>query len=135
MEPLKCFPHGTPYFPVFIAIEGILKDLNAIHKIIIYFTSLLRRPSGVPEEDLCSFLIPYYQKQEKYMQRELKKIQDENAALAQKVQAGRENIARTENHISNVVDEWKVSRMRAVMRTGQCKCKYVYFLIVFGLSH
>lgn len=42
------------------------------------------------------------------MRLELKKIQAENAALAQKVQAGRENIAQTEHRISTTVDEWKV---------------------------
>ncbi|XP_045887404.1 polyamine-modulated factor 1 [Micropterus dolomieu] len=67
------------------------------------------RPSGVPDHDLCSFLMPYYQKQEAYMRLELKKIQIENASLAQKVQAGRESIAQTEHRISTAVDEWKAS--------------------------
>lgn len=42
------------------------------------------------------------------MRPELKKIKAENAALAQKVQAGRESIAQTEQRISAAVDEWKV---------------------------
>ncbi|XP_056149786.1 polyamine-modulated factor 1 [Lampris incognitus] len=67
------------------------------------------RPTGVPEEDLCSFVMPYYQKQEAYLRRELKKIQRENAALAQGVQAGRECIAQTELRIATAADEWKES--------------------------
>ncbi|XP_029297538.1 polyamine-modulated factor 1 [Cottoperca gobio] len=67
------------------------------------------RPSGVPEQDVCSFLMPYYQKQEAYMRQELKKIQAENAALAQKVQAGRESSVQTEQRISTAVDEWKTT--------------------------
>ncbi|XP_034400020.1 polyamine-modulated factor 1 [Cyclopterus lumpus] len=67
------------------------------------------RPSGVPEQDFCSFLMPYYQKQEKYMRQELNKIQAENAALSQKAQAGRESLAQTEYRISTTVDEWKAS--------------------------
>ncbi|XP_075960063.1 polyamine-modulated factor 1 isoform X1 [Anarhichas minor] len=67
------------------------------------------RPSGVPEQDFCSFLMPYYQKQENYMRQELKKIQAENAALSQKAQAGRESLAQTEFRISTTVDEWKAS--------------------------
>ncbi|XP_068444186.1 polyamine-modulated factor 1 [Clinocottus analis] len=67
------------------------------------------RPSGVPEQDFCSFLVPYYQKQESYMRQELKKIQAENAALSQKVQAGRESLAQTESRISTTVDEWQAS--------------------------
>ncbi|RVE67287.1 hypothetical protein OJAV_G00101540 [Oryzias javanicus] len=65
------------------------------------------RPSGIPEQDFCSFLMPYYQKQEAFLRLELKKIQAENAALAHKVQTGRENIAQTEQRISTAVDEWK----------------------------
>lgn len=71
----------------------------------------LRRPSGVPEQDLCSFVMPYYQKQEAYMKLELKKIQAENAALAEKVQAGRESIAQTELRISTTVEDWKVRKL------------------------
>ncbi|KAM6923440.1 polyamine-modulated factor 1 [Xenentodon cancila] len=67
------------------------------------------RPSGIPEQDFSSFLMPYYQKQEAYMRLELKKIKAENAALAQTVQAGRESIAQTEQRISTAVNEWKVS--------------------------
>lgn len=42
------------------------------------------------------------------MRLELKKIQAENAALAQRVQAGREAITQTEHRISTTVNEWKV---------------------------
>lgn len=82
--------------------------------------SVARRPSGIPEQDLCSYLMPYYQKQEAYMRRELKKIQAENAALAQRVQAGRENIAQTEQRISTTVNELKVRRNT---RTIECNHK------------
>ncbi|XP_068181321.1 polyamine-modulated factor 1 isoform X2 [Antennarius striatus] len=67
------------------------------------------RPSGVPEQDFSSFLMPYYQKQEAYMRLELKKIKTENASLAQRVLAGRENIAQLEHQISTAVDDWKAS--------------------------
>ncbi|XP_072289508.1 polyamine-modulated factor 1 [Eucyclogobius newberryi] len=67
------------------------------------------RPSGVPEQDLCSFLMPYYQKQETYMRRELKKIQADNAVLTEKVLAGRERLSHTEHHISAAVEDWKIS--------------------------
>lgn len=53
------------------------------------------------------------------MRRELKKIKAENAALAQRVQAGRENIARTQQQVSTTVDEWKV---RKKTRNFKCKC-------------
>ncbi|KAJ8273724.1 hypothetical protein GJAV_G00104800 [Gymnothorax javanicus] len=67
------------------------------------------RPSGVPEEDLVSFVMPYYLKQREYLRRELKKLQKENASLAQRVQAGRESVAETERRIASSVDEWTAS--------------------------
>lgn len=54
----------------------------------------------------------YYMKQEAYMKLELKRIQAENAALAERVRAGREGIAQTEHRISTGVDEWKVRNKR-----------------------
>uniref|UniRef100_A0A673MLP6 Si:dkey-6i22.5 n=1 Tax=Sinocyclocheilus rhinocerous TaxID=307959 RepID=A0A673MLP6_9TELE len=66
------------------------------------------RPSGAPEQDVCSGLVSYYKKQEEYMRIQLKKLQKENAGLAQKVQAGRENIAHTQQHIAAGVEEWRV---------------------------
>ncbi|XP_029917422.1 polyamine-modulated factor 1 [Myripristis murdjan] len=79
------------------------------------------RPSGVPEQDLSSFVMPYYQKQEAYLRRELKKIQAENAALAQRVQAGREGVAQTEQRIAAAVDEWKAS-VREYQRLASSLC-------------
>ncbi|XP_017283744.1 polyamine-modulated factor 1 [Kryptolebias marmoratus] len=67
------------------------------------------RPSGSPEQDFCSYLTPYYQKQEAYVRLELKKIRAENAALAEKVRAGRESVAQTELRISAAVEDWKAS--------------------------
>lgn len=94
-----------------------------------------RRPSGVPEQDSCSFLMPYYQKQEAYMKLELKKIREENAALAQKVQAGRERIAETENSIAMAVDEWKVREKLDLEKKAFTKTVYSqYMYILFTLT-
>ncbi|XP_058506047.1 polyamine-modulated factor 1 [Solea solea] len=90
-------------------LEVKLKELDKLERAAKNNTDPAWRPSGVPEEDFCSFLKPYYQKQEAFMRLELKKIQAENAALAQKVQAGRESIAQTESRISAAVDEWKAA--------------------------
>lgn len=59
------------------------------------------------------------------MRRELKKIKAENAALAQRVQAGREDIARTEQQLSTAVNDWKVSKKENKYDqevTMKCKC-------------
>ena len=52
--------------------------------------------------------MPYYLKQKGFLQQELKRIQKVNAGLAQRVQAGREGLAQTEQRITAAVDEWKV---------------------------
>ncbi|XP_051514062.1 polyamine-modulated factor 1-like [Myxocyprinus asiaticus] len=67
------------------------------------------RPSGIPEQDVCSDLVIYYKKQEEYMRLQLKKLQKENAGLAQRVQAGRETITHTEQCISTTAEEWRAS--------------------------
>ncbi|XP_008281853.1 polyamine-modulated factor 1 [Stegastes partitus] len=90
-------------------LELKLKELDKLESAAKNNPDPAWRPTGDPEQDLCSFLMPYYQKQEAYMRLELKKIQAENAALAQKVQAGRDSIAQAEQRISTAVDEWKAS--------------------------
>ncbi|KAJ8377908.1 hypothetical protein AAFF_G00250590 [Aldrovandia affinis] len=67
------------------------------------------RPSGVPEQDLGSFVMPYYLQQREYLRRELKRLKKENAALAQRVRAGRERITQTEQLIASGVEEWRAS--------------------------
>lgn len=60
------------------------------------------------------------------MRQELKKIQAENASLAQRVQAGRDNIAQTEYRISTTVDEWKVRKVTK----KHTKNVFVFFLTI-----
>ncbi|XP_041652798.1 polyamine-modulated factor 1 [Cheilinus undulatus] len=90
-------------------LEFKLSELDKLEKAAKNNPDPAWRPSGIPEQDFCSFLMPYYQKQKAYLRVELKKIQAENAALAQKVQAGRESMTQTENNISTAVEEWKAS--------------------------
>uniref|UniRef100_A0A8C6NK97 Si:dkey-6i22.5 n=1 Tax=Nothobranchius furzeri TaxID=105023 RepID=A0A8C6NK97_NOTFU len=89
-------------------LEYKLNELDKLENAAKDSPESVWRPSGDPEQDLCSFLMPYYQKQEAYVKLELKKIRAENAALAEQVQAGREGIAQTEQHISTAVEEWRV---------------------------
>ncbi|KAM6953681.1 polyamine-modulated factor 1 [Aplochiton taeniatus] len=90
-------------------LQRRLDELDKLEDAAKNHTENAWRPTGVPEEDLCSFLMPFYQKQQVYLRRELKKIQEENAILAQRVQAGRESITKTEQQITVAVEEWKTS--------------------------
>ncbi|XP_056106249.1 polyamine-modulated factor 1 [Rhinichthys klamathensis goyatoka] len=86
-----------------------LEELDKLEELAKDMPRAAWRPSGVPEQDVCSDLVSYYKKQEEYMRIQLKKLQKENAALAQKVQAGRENITHTEQRIASGVEEWRAS--------------------------
>ncbi|XP_054647172.1 polyamine-modulated factor 1 [Dunckerocampus dactyliophorus] len=90
-------------------LEAKLNELDELESAAKNNPDPAWRPSGVPEQDFSSFVMPFYQKQKAYLRLELKKIQAENATLAQKVLAGRERIAQTENHISAAVADWKAS--------------------------
>ncbi|XP_061644197.1 polyamine-modulated factor 1 [Phyllopteryx taeniolatus] len=90
-------------------LESKLNELDKLESAAKINPDPQWRPSGVPEQDFSGFIMPLYQKQEAYLRRELKKIQAENAALAQKVQAGREKIAQTEHRISTAVAQWEAS--------------------------
>ncbi|XP_016092753.1 polyamine-modulated factor 1 [Sinocyclocheilus grahami] len=76
-----------------------LEELDRLEELAKDTPRAAWRPSGVPEQDVCSGLVSYYKKQEEYMRIQLKKVQKENAGLAQKVQAGRENITHTEGTV------------------------------------
>lgn len=96
------------------------------------FCMFSRRPSGIPEQDVCSVLVPYHQGQEEYVRRELRKLQKENAALAQRVQSGRDAIAHTEQRIAAAVDEWKVTELGKEKKISQYLCVLYASSIISG---
>ncbi|MGH0174587.1 UNVERIFIED_CONTAM: hypothetical protein FKN15_068407 [Acipenser sinensis] len=67
------------------------------------------RPSGVPEQDFQSFLIPYYLQQQEFLRKAVKSLEQENGRLAQSVQAGRERLSEAEKLIRESMGEWQVS--------------------------
>lgn len=67
------------------------------------------RPSGVPEQDFRSFLIPYYLQQQEFLRKAVKSLEQENGRLAQSVQAGRERLSEAEKLIRESLGEWQVS--------------------------
>ncbi|XP_052006101.1 polyamine-modulated factor 1-like [Xyrauchen texanus] len=86
-----------------------LEELDKLEELVKDASEPAWRPTGIPEQDVCSDLVTNYKKQEEYMCLQLKKLQKENTLLAQKVQAGRETITQTEQHISTAVEEWRAS--------------------------
>lgn len=64
------------------------------------------------------------------MRRELKKLQKENAALAQRVQSGRDTIAHTEQRIAAAVDEWKVTKLG---KEKNISANVYYWILILAL--
>ncbi|XP_022539231.1 polyamine-modulated factor 1 [Astyanax mexicanus] len=90
-------------------LEVKLENLDKLEELAKGTPEPTWRPSGVPEQDVCSVLVSYHQGQEEYVRRELRKLQKENAVLADQVLAGRQTIAQSEQRIAAAVEEWKAS--------------------------
>ncbi|NXU51101.1 PMF1 factor, partial [Turnix velox] len=83
--------------------EGNLEELfNSLDKIVEEAKDCKEpawRPSGIPEEDVRSSLVPYLLKHRSYLQKILKEKEEENKKLAQSVLAGRDRIAELQQLI------------------------------------
>ena len=67
-----------------------------------------RRPSGIPEADARSALVPYLLKQRCFLRRALSDSQRDNSAAAAAVLQGRERIAALQRRIAERRAAWQV---------------------------
>ncbi|XP_074836984.1 polyamine-modulated factor 1 [Carettochelys insculpta] len=65
------------------------------------------RPSGIPEEDVHSAMVPYLLKHQAYLRKALKEKEEENRKLADSVLAGRERISELQQQIQNRKQAWQ----------------------------
>ncbi|XP_007064643.2 polyamine-modulated factor 1 [Chelonia mydas] len=65
------------------------------------------RPSGIPEEDIHSAMVPYLLKHQTYLRKALKEKEEENRKLAESVLAGRERISEMQQQIQNRKQAWQ----------------------------
>ncbi|KAM6039299.1 polyamine-modulated factor 1 [Chlamydotis macqueenii] len=65
------------------------------------------RPSGIPEEDVRSAVVPYLLKHRAYLRKVLKQKEEENRKAAQSVLAGRERIAELQQLIQARKRAWQ----------------------------
>lgn len=72
-----------------------------------------RRPSGVPEGDLRSPLLPYYLRQRDALQRLVQKQETENQQLAEQVLAGRRQVEELQLQYRARHQSWQVSEWEA----------------------
>ncbi|NXE30312.1 PMF1 factor, partial [Ardeotis kori] len=65
------------------------------------------RPSGIPEEDVRSAMVPYLLKHRSYLRKVLKEKEEENRKAAESVLAGRERIAALQQLIEARKRAWQ----------------------------
>lgn len=68
-----------------------------------------RRPSGNPEADLRSALVPYFRQQRDALQRHVRKQEAENRRLAEAVVAGRQQVQELQRRGQARQQAWQVS--------------------------
>ncbi|XP_044128819.1 polyamine-modulated factor 1 isoform X2 [Bufo gargarizans] len=89
------------------SLEALLESLDKLEREAKTKTDPQWRPSGIPEEDVRSHLVPYLLQQREYMRRLLKEKQQENARLAQSVLSGREKIEEMRREIERRKQAWQ----------------------------
>ncbi|XP_075048177.1 polyamine-modulated factor 1 [Mixophyes fleayi] len=88
-------------------LEALLDSLDKLQKEAGSRTDLQWRPSGIPEEDLRSHLVPYLLQQRVYLRRLLKERRQRNAKLAQSVLDGRKRIDEMQREIERRQQAWQ----------------------------
>lgn len=69
----------------------------------------LRRPSGIPEKDLCSVMAPYFLKQQETLCRQVRKQEAKNQELANAVLAGRRQVEELQRQVQALQQTWQAS--------------------------
>ncbi|NWX52238.1 PMF1 factor, partial [Steatornis caripensis] len=65
------------------------------------------RPSGIPEEDVRSAMVPYLLKHRSYLRKVLKEKEEENRKVAESMLAGRDKIAELQQLIQARKHAWQ----------------------------
>lgn len=68
-----------------------------------------RRPSGIPEKDLCSVMAPYFLKQQDTLCRQVRKQEAKNQELADAVLAGRRQVEELQQQVQALQQTWQAS--------------------------
>ncbi|XP_027598298.1 polyamine-modulated factor 1 [Pipra filicauda] len=91
--------------------EGNLEELfNSLDKIVEEAKDREEpawRPSGIPEEDVRSALVPYLLKHRSYLRKVLREKEEENRKVAKSVLAGRDRIAELQQLIQARKQAWQ----------------------------
>ncbi|XP_015275757.1 PREDICTED: polyamine-modulated factor 1 [Gekko japonicus] len=89
-------------------LEALFKSLDKLVEEAKQRETPAWRPSGIPEQDIHSAVVPYLLKQRRILQKTLKEKEEGNAKLAEVVLAGRNKIADLQKEIQKRKEEWQV---------------------------
>ncbi|XP_072214589.1 polyamine-modulated factor 1 isoform X2 [Excalfactoria chinensis] len=88
-------------------LEQLLRALDRIEEEARGCQQPAWRPSGIPEADARSALVPFLLKQRGFLRRALSDAQKENGAAAAAVRDGRERIEALRRSIAERAEAWK----------------------------
>ncbi|XP_008568851.1 PREDICTED: polyamine-modulated factor 1 isoform X2 [Galeopterus variegatus] len=104
-------PRGRPEEISEIKEEGNLEAvLNTLDKIVEEGKDRKEpawRPSGIPEEDLCRAMAPYFLQQRDTLQHRVQKQEAENRQLADAVLAGRRQVEKLQLQVQAQQQAWQ----------------------------
>ncbi|KAJ7406326.1 Polyamine-modulated factor 1 [Pitangus sulphuratus] len=88
-------------------LEGLFNSLDKIVEEAKDREEPAWRPSGIPEEDIRSALLPYLLKHHSYLRKVLREKEEENRKVAKSVLAGRDRIAELQQLIQARKQAWQ----------------------------
>ncbi|KAJ7416548.1 Solute carrier family 25 member 44 [Willisornis vidua] len=88
-------------------LEGLFNSLDKIVEEAKGREEPAWRPSGVPEQDICSVLVPYLLKHRSYLRQVLREKEKQNRKLAESVLAGRDKIVELQQLIQAHKQAWQ----------------------------
>ncbi|NXU37440.1 PMF1 factor, partial [Drymodes brunneopygia] len=88
-------------------LEGLLGSLDKIVEEAKEREEPAWRPSGVPEDDICSAMVPYLLKHRCHLRRALGDREEHNRKVAESVLMGRDRIAELQQLIQARQQAWQ----------------------------
>ncbi|NXT24288.1 PMF1 factor, partial [Syrrhaptes paradoxus] len=88
-------------------LEALFNSLDKIEEEAKNQEEPAWRPSGIPEEDVRSAMVPYLLKHRSYLQKILREKEEENRKAAESVLAGRDRIAELQQLIQARKHAWQ----------------------------
>ncbi|NXR17987.1 PMF1 factor, partial [Cinclus mexicanus] len=88
-------------------LEGLLSSLDKIVEEAKDREEPAWRPSGIPEEDVRSAMVPYFLKHRSHLRRVLREKEEENRKVAESVLMGRDRIAELQQLIQARQQAWQ----------------------------